>query len=104
MAKIDNWQDPELKEAVLIWSGYGDSNFPRRDSMMVQRRFGYDANKWISTINFLVDDFYETEAERTAEDISEMWSISVADFKSKFPDAPDEITKALAWCYTFDNR
>jgi hypothetical protein len=104
MAKIDNWQDPELKEAVLIWSGYGDSNFPRRDSMMVQRRFGSDANKWISTINFLVDDFYETEAERTAEDISEMWSISVADFKSKFPDAPDEITKALAWCYTFDNR
>jgi len=104
MVKIGNWRDPELTEAVLIWSGYGSSNFPRRGNLEVQKRFGPDANKWISTINLLVEYFYETEANMKAEDISDMWSISIADFKAKFPDVPDDITKALAWCYTFDNR
>ncbi len=104
MVKIDNWNDPELTEAFLIWSGHGDSIFPRRETSMIKQRFGSEADKWSALIEILANDFYKTNANFEAENLQEMWAMSIADFKSKYPDVPDQIAEALAWCYTFDNR
>jgi len=104
MVKVDNWQDPQLMEALLIWTGYGESMAPRRDNSMVIQRFGPDAARWIALIESLVDDFYESKANFEAADMPEMWAMAIADFKAKYPEVPEEITKALAWCYTFDYR
>ena len=104
MGKINCWQDPELTEAILIWTGHGDAASPRRDSSWVELRFSDEGDKWLAIIESLTDDFYDTKANIEAKDISEMWTISIVDFKAKYPDVPDKIAKALAWCYTFDNR
>ncbi|ACX95230.1 hypothetical protein Hneap_0369 [Halothiobacillus neapolitanus c2] len=104
MVKIDDWNDPKLMEAILIWTGYGDSMSPRRDSSMVVQRFGSEATKWISLIELLEDEFYESKANFESANMQEMSAMVIADFRKKYPEVPDEITKALAWCYTFDNR
>lgn len=104
MVKVDNWKDPQLVEAFLIWTGYGDSVSPRRDYSIVMQRFGTDAAKWIALMELLADDFYKSKANFESADMQEMWSMAIADFKRIYPEAPDEIAKALAWCYTFDNR
>ena len=104
MVKVDNWQDPELLEAVLIWTGHGVTISPRRDTSVIERRFGVNAGKWIGLIESLVDEFYKTKANIEAEDLQEMWTIAIADFKELYPDSPDEVSEALAWCYTFDDR
>lgn len=104
MVKVTNWRDPQLAEAVRAWTGYGESAAPRRDKSLVEQRFGSDAAKWIALIESLVDDFYESKANMEAADLQEMWAMAISDFNRKHPDAPEAITKALAWCYTFDNR
>jgi hypothetical protein len=104
MVKVDNWHDPQLTEAVLVWTGYGESTAPRRDHLLVEQRFGTEAVKWKAVIESLVDEFYESGANFEAADMQEMWRKAISDFKKKHPDAPEEIAKALAWCYTFDYR
>ncbi len=104
MVAVANWQDPGLKEAVLLWTGYGSATSPRRDKSAVQRRFGPDSPKWIALIESIADQFYESKANLEADDLPQMWTMSISDFKKRYPDAPEAITKALAWCYTFDNR
>jgi len=104
MVKVDNWQDPLLAEAVLVWTGYGESAAPRRDKSVVAQRLGSDAAKWMSLVESIVDDFYESKANIEAADLQEMWMQAISDFKRKHSDVPEAITKALAWCYTFDNR
>lgn len=104
MVKVEKWQDPELSEAILIWTGHGESISPLRDRSIIEQRFGSNANNWMTLIESLVDEFYKTNANLEAENMQEMWESAIADFDKKYPDAPKEITAALAWCYTFDNR
>jgi hypothetical protein len=104
MVQVDNWQDPQLVEAVLVWTGYGKSPAPRRDRLVIEQRFGSNAAKWIAAIESLVDDFYDSKANLEAADLQEMWTMAISDFKEKHHDVPDTIVKALAWCYTFDNK
>lgn len=104
MVKINNWQDSQLAEAVLIWTGYGNSTAPIRDNSLVIQRFGSESDRWLALLDCLVDDFYESKANLEAVDIQEMWRMAIADFQAKHPNAPENIIKALAWCYTFDYR
>jgi hypothetical protein len=99
-----NWNDPLLAAAVLVWTGYGEANAPRRDKSFVQHRFGDDAAKWMGIVDVLADEFYESNANLRAVDMHGMWDMSIADFREKYPDVPEAVVKALAWCYTFDNR
>jgi len=99
-----NWQDPLLTKAVLLWTGYGNRTWPRRDKSALERRFGADSAKWIALMESIAHDFYESKAHLEARDLQEMWTMSIADFKKRHPDASDAIAKALAWCYTFDYK
>lgn len=104
MDTVIDWNDPQLTKAVLLWTGYGKANTPCRNKDSVLQHFGADAARWLSLIEFLADKFYESNASIEAADMQEMWRIAIDDFKKKYHDVPEDVAKAFAWCYTFDNR
>lgn len=96
---------PQLTEAVLLWTGWRREAWPHFDDSSVVNRFGPElAAKLLSVIRILKDEFYSSDASLTAVDLQEMGKMATEQFKNKHPEIPEEIVKALAWCYTFDNR
>ncbi|MDP1539219.1 MAG: hypothetical protein Q8L72_00995 [Moraxellaceae bacterium] len=104
MVATINWSDPQLMRAVFLWTGYGETNSPRRDKDFMLQNFGEDSERWLAVVESLADEFYESNASFEAADIQEMWRMVIADFKEKYPSVPEDIAKAFAWCFTFDNR
>jgi len=103
VVEIDDLTSQELVEAVLVWTGWGREMMPNRDDSKVIRRFGGDtAARLLPIIKRLEDDFYESDARLAADDLSQMAKLASDDFRKKHPGVPDQIVKALAWCYTFD--
>jgi hypothetical protein len=103
MDKIDNSSFDQVVEAVLIWTGWQQHAFPRRDDSLVEIRFGKEvAAKLLPIIKSLEKDFYSSDAKWVAVDLKEMEKLSTDQFKRTHPGIADEIVKAFAWCYTFD--
>jgi hypothetical protein len=68
-------------------------------------RFGeQQAAELMRMLRVMVDDFYASDARYTAVDLKEMEALSMEQFVKKHPSLPADAVRALAWCYTFDNR
>jgi hypothetical protein len=103
MDKIDSFETDHIAEAVILWTGWKQQAFPRRNDSQLVTRFGPNlASKLLIAIKSLEDDFYSSDARFTATDLAEMETMSTEHFRRKHPQLPDEIAKAFAWCYTFD--
>jgi hypothetical protein len=103
MDEINKFDNRQLTEAVLLWTGWKQTAIPRRDDSLLVARFGSElASKLLAAIKSLEDDFYLSEAKYVASDLKEMEAMSAEQFKNKYPKIDDEIVKAFAWCYTFD--
>lgn len=55
-------------------------------------------------VQALEDDFYESDARHTAEDLASMADLASAEFARRHPEISAKAVKALAWCYTYDYR
>lgn len=56
----------EISEAIIVWTGWGDSNRPARDELRLVERFGEDrARDLLPTLRRLEDEFYESDARFT---------------------------------------
>ncbi len=105
MVEVVKWDSAILTEAFLVWTAWGQHMMPRRDDALVVSRFGADAaSRVLPAIKSLMDEFYASDAKHTAADLEEMGRLAIAEFTAKHPEVPDEVLKALAWCYTFDFR
>jgi hypothetical protein len=94
-----------LIEAVFIWTGRGQKSWPHRDESALINHFGAEkASKLLSTIKFLQDDFYSSNANLIADNLQEMGKMASEEFRKKHPDIPEEIVQAFVWCYTFDYK
>lgn len=103
MVKIDSLASPQLVEAVLAWTGWGRDAAPRRDDSFLIEQVGAEmAALLLPAIKSLETDFYTSTARFVAADLQEMERLSVEQFRKKHPSLPDEISRAFAWCYTFD--
>lgn len=95
----------ELTAALRIWSGFEDYAWPNRDDERLTARLGNEAAaKLLPQIKELSDAFYESTAWQTAADIADMARIASADFRERYPEAPDEVVNTLAACYTYDYK
>lgn len=103
MVQINNADRPYLLAAVRAWTGWGKSMLPLRDEAAVKGCMGTEtASRLLPILNALAEDFYSTNARYVVADIAEMGDMAAAEFKAKYPDLPEEIAEAFAWCYTFD--
>jgi len=92
-----------LAEAVLIWTGFSEKPTPDRDDARLIRRIGADAAaKFLPQIKQLQKDFYKSNANFMAADVSQMATMASDDFRKLHPGASDQIVEAFAWCYTYD--
>lgn len=92
-------------EAIVLWSGWGRASFPVRNEKPVVDRFGEQrAADLMPMLRFVVDEFYASDARYTAADLKEMETLSMEQFVKKHPSLPADAVRALAWCYTFDNK
>ena len=105
MVTINKWDSPAFIEAFLFWTAYGRDIMPRRDDASVVAHFGAEvASELLPAIKSLMDEYYLSSANHTASDLAEMGRIATEEFQKRHPEIADEVLKALAWCYTFDNR
>jgi hypothetical protein len=103
MVQICNFNNSKLADAVIAWTGYGESAAPHRNDELLIEIFGAnDAAKLILSIKELEKEFYLSRANVTEESLEKVISKSIDDFKNKYPDLPDKIGEVFAWCYTFD--
>ncbi len=94
-----------VSEAILVWSGYGLTAWPRRDELTVVERFGEDdALDLIPAVLRLVDEFYESDAHQRVGNLAEMGNVASDRFRSIHPEISSAAVDALAWCYTFDYK
>ena len=97
------WQ--MVGSAIVAWSGWGHAPWPLRDDRLVARRFGEQAAALLlPLLRAVVAEFYSSDARATAIDLTEMERLCVAHFSGKHPELSQDAVRALAWCYTFDNR
>jgi hypothetical protein len=92
-----------VSQAVVVWTGYGDTSWPARDEARVVAVLGADlAASVMPSVLELEHDFFESGACHVAAELARMAELAVADFARKHPDVSEEATKALGWCYTYD--
>ena len=97
------WQ--ELADAIVAWTGKGDSNYPARSESRLAAQCGADvAAKLLPTIRKLEADFYATDARYVAADLSEMGRLASTRFEQKYPLLPKAAVDAFTWCYTWDYK
>ena len=105
MGKIGGFEDLEIKDAVLVWTGWKRDVKPRRDEAAFVQHFGPNAaSRLLPIVKSLEDDFYASDARLVAANLIEMEKLSSEDFRRKHPDTDPEVAMAFAWCYTFDYK
>ena len=105
MAAISKWDSPVFTEAFLVWTAHGRAISPRYDDAAVVARFGTEAaSELIPSMNLMLDEFYLSDAWRTAANPPEMYKKATTDFRVKHPEVADKVLEALGWCYTFDYK
>jgi hypothetical protein len=103
MEEMNNFNSPELIEAVQLWTGWGQGVAPNRNDQRLVDRFGKDVTaRLLPLIKFLEDDFYSSDARFVAPNLQEMEKLASEQFKRKHPGIAGEIVRAFAWCFTFD--
>lgn len=96
--------DPgRLSEAIVVWTGWGTSAWPDRDEARVVDAFGEDfALDLLPAIRRAEEEFYESDARYTVENLAEMGDVAAERFRRVHPEIRDDAIRALAWCYTYD--
>ena len=98
-----NWK--LLTEAIDVWSGSGQYSYPNRSYDRLTEKYEGDLAERLSVqMKHLVEEFYSTDAAKFAKDQHDMMRIAIADFKKRYPSAPEAICQRLATCYAFDFR
>lgn len=98
--------DPEtISEAIVMWTGWGDTAWPARDDQRLVDRFGSDARAdLLPVVRQLEAEFYESDAHLTARDLVAMGMEAGDLFQRLHPELSRDAVRALVWCYTFDHR
>ncbi|MGB3411970.1 MAG: hypothetical protein WBA45_12330 [Microthrixaceae bacterium] len=100
---MDDLNTDELSEAVVLWTGFGETSWPVRDEERVVRRFGSEAAATlVSEICSLNDDFYESDAALHETSLAEAGRKAAHRFAVRHPQVSEAAVQALTWCYTFD--
>jgi len=94
-----------MAQAVLYWTGYGASAYPlRQDAAITEAYPPAEAVRLTTFIHGLEEEFYRSDAHATASSLSGMGAAASTRFRRVYPDLPEIIADALAWCYTFDYK
>ncbi len=73
MVKADEFDAAQLSKAVLVWTGYGSAMWPHRNDAALASVFPVQiAAKLLPIVKGLEEDFFKSEAWKTATSLSKM--------------------------------
>lgn len=102
---VEHVNADQLSEAVVVWTGFGETARPARDEERIVRMYGSEAAATlVPAIRRLEDAFYESDAWRHEASLVQVGHKASDRFVVLHPEISDEAVKALAWCYTYDHR
>jgi hypothetical protein len=94
-----------VSDAIVTWTGWGESSWPARDEQRIKDRFGENLSEdLVPILHRLERDFYESDAHLSASDLSDMGRLAGTRFRKMHPELSDEAVEALTWCYVFDYK
>jgi hypothetical protein len=94
-----------ISEAIIAWTGWGDSTWPSRDDERVIKQFGPDAAiDLLPAVHRLEDEFFASDARFFATDLKEMGDLAAERFRRIHPEISEDAVHALTWCYTYDYK
>lgn len=94
-----------LSEAIVVWTGWGETSRPARDERRFAIRLGDDsAVALLPVVRILEDEFYGSDAHLVAADLVEMGRTAGERFRRMHPELSDDAVKAFEWCYTYDYK
>lgn len=102
MDSLDIHNPKVVSEAIVVWTGKGDSPGPDPDEQRLVRRFGaLGAADLLPLLQRLADEFDESDAYATVPGAAEMGDAAAERFRKLHPELTDEAVEALAWCYSW---
>lgn len=96
--------DPDrLSEALVIWTGFGETPAPDVSDARLARRLGAaEAARLLPRLRSLLTEFYDSDASRFTKDVAGMAALAAAPFADRHPELSDMAIEALAWSYAND--
>lgn len=95
----------QVSEAVVVWTGYGQSSWPVRDQARLAERYGPEETRdLLPRVRQLEEDFYNSDARLAVPDLATMGEVAAGQFRQSHPEVSEEAVKALAWCYAYDYK
>jgi hypothetical protein len=92
-----------VSEAMVVWTGFGETNRPHRSEERVRARFGPDATlELMPLLRQLAEDFYAGGAQYIDLNLQEMGDRASAQFRQAHPEMSEKAVSALEWCFTFN--
>jgi hypothetical protein len=95
----------QISEAIVIYTGFGKSSFPRARGNDLVLRFGPDAGAELKQeILSLLEELAQPAdlpEKRSRRSVTEQ---AMASFRPRHPQLSEEAFKALAWTFSFGMR
>lgn len=92
-----------ISEAVVVWTGFGQTPSPDRDLQRLVGHFGPEvATEVVPQLRALEDDFYSSAASHDIADLAEATESAASEFRERHPGLSEDAVRALAWCYSYD--
>jgi hypothetical protein len=96
---------PDLTEAIVLWSGRGESSWPRRETDVLTAWYGQDVGRELAQkVLQLANEFYGSDARLVEGDLVAMGELAAAQFRARHPEIGEAGVEALAWCYMYDHK
>ena len=91
-----------LAEAVVVWSGWGETPAPVRRVERLVERYGEDLTlELMQLIKRLEEDFYTSDVYQRATN-DQLADASAREFSARHPELSPVVSLALGWCYWYD--
>jgi hypothetical protein len=105
MLPLEQYDSNIVSEAIVVWTAWENSSWPRRSDERIIERFGDALGRTLCTeVRRLSHEFYESDANMRFADRGAMGRCAAARFRTLHPELTDPAVDALAWCYMYDNK
>jgi hypothetical protein len=94
-----------LSEAIVVWTGHGKAAWPSRDPESLVAAWGAELAQELLPAVLLADrEFWDSDAHFRVAELALMGEVAAERFRALRPELSEAAVRALAWCYTFDNK
>ncbi|MEZ5749074.1 MAG: hypothetical protein R3D83_04045 [Caenibius sp.] len=94
--------DPDLSEAVMVYTGKGTTKTPQEDELRVVDRFGDTlARPLLKKLDRIIADLDAFRVDWSKVSLGDGGRLAQAFVAERYPELTEEACSALGWLYTW---